>query len=94
MTTPKNPIAARMDDLGLSQHAVAKILEITQTNIHKHYHGTRRLSADSMEMYNLRLGIPMKELRAWNKHLKEKKIQENKNKKTDNSKENDYATSK
>lgn len=65
-----NPIRKRIDELGISQHAAAKILGIAQPNVQRHYHGKSRLSADSMERYHYRLQISLKEMREHNKRLK------------------------
>ena len=67
----ENPIKKKIEELDLSLRAIAKILDVSQTTVHRHFHGRRRLNADNMEMYNVRLGIPLKDLKAWNKHLKE-----------------------
>lgn len=66
----ENPIKEKIDELGISTHAAARIVELAQPVVYRHYAGTRRLSADSMEMYNGRLGIPMNKLREWNRYLK------------------------
>ena len=77
-----NPIKKRIDELGISTHAAARILsspgdEITQASVHHHYAGNRRISADSMEKYSGRMQISMRDMRDWNRFLKEQKIKEN-----------------
>lgn len=61
-----------MEELGLSSHAVGRILDLSQMSVWRHYKSKRRLSADSMEMYNARLGIFLQDMRKWNKVLKER----------------------
>lgn len=71
----ENPIKKGLDKLGISTHAAAKVLsspgdKISQPSVYRHCTGERRISADSMEKYNSRLGINMTEMRKWNKYLK------------------------
>lgn len=70
-----NPIKKRIDELGLSTHAVAKIIGIKQASVYRHYSGQRRLSADSIEAYSDKLQIKQKEMLKWNRFLKEKSRQ-------------------
>lgn len=66
----ENPIRKRLEELQISMRAAARILDLSPTTVSRHCGGTRRLSADNMELYNVRLGIPMNKLREWNKHIK------------------------
>lgn len=67
---PENPIKTRAKELGLSTHAIAKIVGLSQPVVLRHIHGQRRLAADSMDRYHYRLQIPYDKMRAWNRHLK------------------------
>ena len=67
----ENPIKKRINELGISIRAAARIVELAQPVVLRHYHGTQRPSFDSMEVYHGRLGIPLTDLRAWAKHLRE-----------------------
>lgn len=70
----RNPVKRKIEELQLSTHAVARIVEISQVSVWRHYHGMRRLSADAMEVYSGRLGISMSDMRSWNKYLKQEGV--------------------
>lgn len=68
----KNPIKAKLEELEISTRAAGIILDMSHTSVHRHANGTRRLSADNIEIYHRRLGIPLEDLRRWNICLGEK----------------------
>lgn len=65
-----NPIKERIDELGISIRAAARILELSQPVVLRHYRGERRPSVDSMELYNGRLGISLGTLRDWARYMR------------------------
>jgi len=66
-----NPIKKRIDELSLSTYDVAKIVNLEQPSVWRHYTGQRRLSSDSMVAYNSRLQVNFQEMLRWNSFLKE-----------------------
>ena len=81
----ENPIKERIDELGISIRAAARILDLSQPVVLRHYRGERRPSFDSMELYSGRLGISLGTLRDWARY-KRKEMDEEKRKAASSSK--------
>ena len=55
-----------------STYRIARMTGLAQITVWRHMTGAARIDIDSMEAYE-KIGIPIKELIAWNKALKERK---------------------
>lgn len=64
------PVGLFIRESGLSTVQVARIVGLKQPTVWRHATGKARISADAMEAYNARLKISMKDLRDWNRSMK------------------------
>lgn len=55
----------------MSTYKVAEIIGTSQITVWRHATGQSRIGIDAQEAYNQKLGISLKEMRAWNRKLAE-----------------------